>query len=879
LRKTFEETALAMTRPGEIATDSTGSRDFFVTHDLADQDWAEWIAAELEAAGYTTILPGRDFRPGEDLQAKTNEALAGSRHTLGVVSAASLGSEAWTWTAAYHQGQLGKQRSLIPIRVQDGDPPPLLAPIIAIELVGVVEEEEARQRLLEGVAARVDRQPRRGFPGAPPATTQHTARFPGKPAVVWELRGQQPVEHFVGREDKLNELYRKLRSGRTTARLQAIVGMGGIGKTKIAVEYAHRHQLAYDIVWWMRGEEPTVLLGDYLELLPYLALPDIKEPDLAVAAIRQELGRRDHWLLIFDNVDVERAETVERFLPQPQRGHTIVTSRHPDWPHAETLAVEVLDRDAAIGYLQRRTGAADGDAAGRLAEALGYLPLALAQAAAVISQGISLSEYLELLKQRAPELFATGKAPDYNFTVASTWKLSLERLAHDSPAAVALLRLCAFLGPEAVPLQFLTVIKDLPAELTQALGDPLHRLQSTQALRAYSLADPSLGMLSVHRLVQAVVRAELAAAQPDWATHALRILNVAFPPQSDDPVEWQQCEALLSHALAATGHARHFRIAITETVELLNRVASYLLARGRLGQARIIADHAVTSAAALGTDHPLVLTSKHTLGRILFSQREITPARDLQEHVYERRKLVLGEEHPDTLRAGRDLVEARYRAWDRLGAQSLLEQLLAVDRRVLGDDNPETVTAVAYQATILKDEGRQAAARHLEEQVLETRRRLFGPHHPDTLTAMGNLAATRGEQGELAAARQLEEQVLDGLRRLLGPDHPDTLNAMGNLAAMLYDQGNLKEARRLFSEGLSKSKNLLGQRHPLTTRCAWGLALVYRSAGNWPGLRTVIALDLAWLRKARVIDLSGEQQRIKAAVARVQKGGGPRRRR
>jgi tetratricopeptide (TPR) repeat protein len=786
--------------------------DFFVSHAPADQAWAEWIAGQLEAAGYTVRLAG-EVRPGENIIEKTNEVMRTSRHTLGVVSPAYLTSQAWTLSAGQYQSEQGKDRALIPVQVEHSDLPPLLAPIKRIDLVEL-DEDAAARLLLEGVEVTIGK-PRAPFPGGRSPTGQDEIRFPADPQEVFELREQEPVRDFVGRDELLFDLYNRFRSGRPTASLQVLIGLGGIGKTKTAVEYAYRHGDAYDVVWWVHGEKPAILLGEYLELASRLGLPvDLDNSDLTIATLRQELGRRGRWLLIFDNI--EDSEFLRRLLPQRHRGHILITTRLANWPNAETPPIDVLEPKAAVEFLRRRAGVTDVDAAARLAEALGYLPLALAQAAALIKGAMTLSTYLELLESRAPALFAKGKPPDYEFTVASTWNLSLERLEQDMPAAVALLRLCSFLGGEAIPLSLIAASPRLPDDLAPVLRDPFDQWETTNALITFSLADRDKDTLSIHRLVQAVVRAELVDTEVTWAEHVLLTIFEIFPTKSEEPDYWDRCESLLPHALAVAAHAKRLGVAAAEAAELLVRVVRYLRARGRLGQSRSVVNDAIEIAAQLGDNAPIALAAHHTLGRILFDEGDVAGARAIQEEVYERRRTVLGKEHPDTLRAGRDLIEARYRDWNLSGAHQLLEHILALDRQVLGEEHPETISVVSYQATMLYDEGRRATARSLEEWVLDVRRRLLGEEHPDTLSALANLASTIADEGDLGKARALEERVLDVRRRLLGEEHPDTLNALANLASVIADQGEFGEARALQEQVVDVRRRLLGEEHPDT---------------------------------------------------------------
>jgi hypothetical protein len=322
--------------------------DFFVSHADSDLPWAEWIAAELKAAGHGVIVKAWDFLPGENRLTRLDEALLTSKHTLCVLSQAYVDSEAATRTAAYYQDLQGKERALIPVQIAACDVPPLLAPIVAIDLADIEDEDEARRRLLTGVGDRAEPVVRGKFPRSRAAQV----RFPKASPEIWDLRGHRADPHFVGRDEVLSALHRDLRSGRPASAIQVITGLGGQGKTGLVIEYAHRHAAAYDLVWWIRAEDPATLRGDYVELAAELGLPAEKD-DQAIAALRRELRRRRDWLLIVDNA--EDPDELFPLLPERHSGHVLVTSRLREWPHARCPVLPGGGRIPAASWPGDRT--------------------------------------------------------------------------------------------------------------------------------------------------------------------------------------------------------------------------------------------------------------------------------------------------------------------------------------------------------------------------------------------------------------------------------------------------------------------------------------------------------------------------------------------
>ena len=657
----------------------------------------------------------------------------------------------------------------------------------------------------------------------------------GTVAEVWELREKRHDPYFTGRDDELATLHHAFRADGTTSAVQVITGLGGLGKTRLAVEYAWQYASAYDLVWWIRAEDPATMRGDYAELARTLGLLS-ETDDQAIAALSRELRERRGWLLVFDNA--EDPGELFSLLPDRHPGHVLITSRRREWPYAETRHLEVLSAEAAAGYLQRRGRVADAGAARALAEALGCLPLALAQAASVIANGMAAADYLALLHQQSPELFTEGGPTDNEMTIGSTWRVSVDRLAHRSPAAVALFRLAAFLGADAIPLARLAPAPLMPAELAEALGRPFQRNKATAALGEYSLAETADGLLSVHRMVQAVTRAELGDDEPRWAGLAIAAIAAAFPGNVTDPETWEACESLLAHALACAGHAGRLQFDSTVTVPLLDRVARYLLARGRLDSAAAAMDEALALAEQLGPEDPAYLSCRNTYGRLQLARGDYPAARAVCEQVYQTRTQILGAKDPETLRAGRDLVEALYRQGDWTQAAELQNRLVEAFTVILGPDDLETITSLAYQATILDSTGHYARALTMEEQVLAARTRVLGHDHPDTVNARANLAGTLRALGQLGQARTIQEQVLDASSRLLGQDHPNTLTAKAQLAETLQALGQPGQARMMKEQVLEASSRVLGDDHPDTLSAKGNLAETLRDLGQLHQART-----------------------------------------
>jgi tetratricopeptide (TPR) repeat protein len=487
----------------------------------------------------------------------------------------------------------------------------------------------------------------------------------------------------------------------------ALTGLGGVGKTQLAVEYAYRQQADYDLVWWVRGEQPTTLVGDYAAqaghslLAADLQLTKDAPQEAAVEAVRAWLERNHRWLLVFDNTDEPQA--VAELLPRSGTGHVIVTSRtETGWEHLTIpLPVEVLVPADAAGFMLARTGERGRGAeavATTMATTLGGLSLALEQAGAyVVATGtVTLAGYAQLFATRAPELLNRGQPLGYQHTVATTCSLALQQLRETAPAAVDLLTLAAFLAPDDLPLPLLATHHDqLPEALAATAGDPLALADAVAALRRYSLSRIVTDGLHIHRLLQTVIRAALdLEAERAWAATAVRLLRAGFPTESGkvEVAAWPECERLLPHVLTVADYGRRLDVEPVAWLWLLHQAAVYLRSRGQYRQAVTLQAEALAGRRRLfGEDHPDTLASLHSLAVVNRNLRDLQNARQLFLQALTARERVLGDDHPDTLWSKNSLAVTRQSLGDLHGARELHEQTLAARRRVLGDDHPDTL--------------------------------------------------------------------------------------------------------------------------------------------------------------------------------------------
>ena len=608
--------------------------DFFISYTQADRRWAEWIAWQLQGT-YRVIIQAWDFAPGTNFLAKMDEALQGSGRTLLVLTPAALSSRyvREEWTTAL------QQERLVPVRVVKFDPARLLGPRSYIDLVGL-DEAGARETLLEALKtpAKPDTPPL--FPGPDPvplAPVDEQPPYPGALPPVWNVPLRRNP-NFTGRVDLLEDLHAALSADRPTAVTQAIAGLGGIGKTQLVVEYAYRHGHEYAGVWWWRAEAVSGLVSSTVALAETLGLPEAEAQDLSrvVEAVRRRLGQeRDPWLLVFDNAT--EMKTLAPHLPQQQRHHVLITSRNPAWGALATvLSVRSFTRKESVAFLLQRQPSADETAAAELADDLGDLPLALEQAAAYMEQsGATLTGYRGRYRSHQTALLAKGTGgTDYPASVATTWALNVEAIT-SVPGASDLLRLCAYLAPDGIPRGlFPENAAALPERLATVVSAPLAFDEAVAALRHYSLVEVEGETLAVHRLVQAVTRAQADTDGPAWAEAAVALVDAAFPYQQDKPPSWAPSGALVAHALAAVAHVETAGVGLRPTSHLLNQVGLYLRSQARFAEAEPLMRRALAiDEASYGAEHPTVATSLNNLAALLQATNRLAEAEPLLRRV------------------------------------------------------------------------------------------------------------------------------------------------------------------------------------------------------------------------------------------------------
>jgi tetratricopeptide (TPR) repeat protein len=816
-----------------------GGPDFFISYTQADRAWAEWIAWALEEDGYHVIIQAWDFVPGSNWIERMDEGVRGATRTVAVLSDAYLGSVygGAEWQTAWAADPAGTDRKLLVARVEDCERPGLLAGVVSSDLHGLTEAV-ARSRLRAAVAAALTGRAKPsvppGFPGAERAVTGRPG-FPVRLPGVWQVPPHNP--HFTGRTAELARLAAALAS-QPVVTVQSVHGMGGVGKTQLATEYAHAHATGYDIIWQVNAGEPAALPGQFAALAARLGLDPATDSGSLPAQVGEQLRTSGHsWLLIFDNADDPR--DIRPWLPSGPlppgtRGHVLITTRRGGYSTlGPVIDLDVIPAADALALLRTRVPGLAASMGEAIADELGHLPLALEQAAAYLDlTQLPPREYLALLRARPADMHQRGRAGTRTETIATLWDLSLERLTRREPAAAQLAHICGYLASDPIPTDLFTAHPGLlPAPLAEAAADPLAFTDTLAVLLDYALAKRGPAGITLHRLTQAAIRARTPPApslappppapQAGQASHplvtALWLLGTGAPDEViGTPQGWPRWAILLPHVLAATTHADAPGGPTDPAVAwLLDRAGTYLHVHAQLGDARPLLERALAiSEATHGPDHPDVAASLNDLALVLADLGQPGQARPLQERALAISEAAFGPDHPDVATDLNNLASILLELGQPGQARPLQERALAIDEAAYGPGHPNVAADLDGLASTLLELGRPGQARPLQERALAIDEAAYGPGHPTVSVALSGLASVLRDLGQPGQARPLQERALAIDEAAYGPDHPTVAGDLNNLAVLLDELDEPGQARPLQERALAIYEAAYGPGHP-----------------------------------------------------------------
>lgn len=646
-------------------------------------------------------------------------------------------------------------------------------------------------------------------------------------------------DFFTGREAILNALHQSLKQTGKAALKQAISGLGGIGKTQTAIAYAEKFQDEYTFILWAQAENESSLLDSYGVFANKLGLP--QNPNLAerIHYVKAWLGREKGWLLICDNADIP--ELVIQFLPRRFEGRVLITSRAQIFDTVgitTPVNLDVLDPDEALDFLKLRTGREtltdeEKQAAQTIAEELGYLPLALEQAGAYILAKTTFSGYLGILRQQMMKVLKGTKpvAGNYKETVATTWLINFQEVETNSSAAVDILRLCAFLAPNPIPIELLKNGADqISLAVVEAFQNSFTPNDVLEPLTKYSLIrfDQKTQTFMVHRLVQEVIRDGLdEPSQHQWAEKTIRLLDQAFPsPETQITLDYKDLLSL--HVIRVSEWINRFGIHSEEAGGLLNNVGGYLQEMGRFGTAEPLCIQAFAIAEKIfGPKHQNTATALNNIALLKIHKGDLQEVEQLLFRAQEIYIQQFGSAHHYVARVQSNLASLYHFQGRFLEAKSIHETVLKTRMKNLGPNHLETAKTLNNLATTLQALGELTEAEPKFQQVFEIRQTLLGKTHPDTVATLINLAIVYHDQGKMKEAEQLCNQALKIIEVYL-PNHPILANLLMVLAPIRITQNRVSEAEHLYKQAYSTFKTALSDQHPHTQKAKIRYQLLLR---------------------------------------------------
>ena len=657
---------------------------------------------------------------------------------------------------------------------------------------------------------------------------------------------------FTGREEALEQVHDALyaESAACLTQAQAMTGLGGIGKTQTALEYAYRYHADYQAVLWARADSSSTLVTEFAGIATLLQLPEQHEQDQQrmVEAVMRWLRTNSRWLLVLDNV--EDPASAEPFIPKAGGGHVLLTTRaRALGGAAQRIEIGKMQLEVGALLLLRRAGllplaaaledalAEDCTLSLQITQEMDGFPLALDQAGAYIRETpCSLAAYLTLYQARRTDLLKErGAESTYPDSVATTWSLSFEKVARQHSAAAELLHLLAFLYPDAIPEEVVTEASvHMGAVLEPVATDPLQLNGVFKELLRFSLVyrDPDTQTLTIHRLVQAMFQSAMTqGVQLLWVIRAVQAINEIFP--GVEFAMWARCERYLLQAQRCAELIEEWGLMFANAARLLNQAGAYLRTRGRYGDAEHFYQQAlVIWQHELGSTHPYIAACCNNLALVYTEQGRYEQAESFYQlalAIWEQ----AGNEHKNLATGFNNLARLYLKQGKHEQAEPLFQEALLLRERLLGPLHPDTATVFHNLAELSLARGRYTEAEQYYQQACAIREQQLGRHHPETMTSLEGLARLYGHQGKYKQAEPLLEEIVATYEAVFDRQHPEVATLLNNLAVVYEAQGKYEQVEQLYQRALDIREQRLGPLHPDVAATLNNLAGFYSARGKY----------------------------------------------
>lgn len=678
---------------------------------------------------------------------------------------------------------------------------------------------------------------------------------------------------FTGREEILQRLHEMLGRTHTLALTQslAVSGLGGIGKTQIALEYAHRYRHAYRFVFWASAATQEALLADVVAIADHLQLPERTEPDhkKVLKVLKQWFATHRGWLLILDNAD--NAAIVHDIVPTDSPGHLLLTSRAQALgPLLGRLDVEKMGMAEGTLLLLHRAKLLAPDmsldqaqeehlaAAEAIAIEMDFLPLALDQAGAYIDEvGCSLSAYLDLYRTHRKELLRRrGQVPAaHPDSVATTWSLNFQRVRQTNPVAADLLHQCVFLEPDTIPEELLTKGSAfLDPVLQPVAADEFALNAAIEELRKFSLVsrDPERRLLRMHRLVQAALKDAMEPAeQRQWAERVVRAINALFP-ETIEAATWPQCRRLLPQAQVCSEIICEYELDLPESASLLQRTALYLKGYALYPQAELLCQRALCiHERVLRSAHPDIASLHYQLGILSRLRGKYAEA---EGHLHQVLHLC---QHAGTSESSQIIQKLMAKTWRGLGntyvdqgkyneAEEAFRKAAELQEQIPDAEDTLLITILNGLGNVYLQQGKYRDAESTYQHALQIWGKLARPDDPEMAHALSNLAILYYEEGKYEQAKPLLTRAVEMREQAFGPEHPQIAISLTILGAISLAQGKYTEAEELHQRAFHIWEKALGLEHLQVAYSFIWLGKVYREQSQYEDAEHALqrALDI-----------------------------------
>jgi tetratricopeptide (TPR) repeat protein len=651
--------------------------------------------------------------------------------------------------------------------------------------------------------------------------------------------------------------------------IQALNGMVGIGKTQIAVEYAHLYKHEYQAILWLEAASRTLLNEGIISLAEQLSLAeqDLIDEQHRFSAFKRWLQLQNKWLLILDNL--EDVTLIEQFIPLQSNGHVLLTTLAQATGHlAHAIPVaQMTTEDSALFLLRRakfieeqasrsKTSETDFIQATSIAQEVGELSLALDQAGAYIEEtGCGLARYLQLYRRQGSKLLAErGQlAHVHPNSVTVTLSLTFEKVTRARPDVLKLLQLFAFLHPDAIPDEIIERgAPTLEGALHELGTDPFALDKAIALLLKYSLVQrrTDTTTLSIHRVVQAILKEKLTAKQRrQWTIRVVRLVNSIFPEAEFS--NWSTCEKYFAQARHCANLILNFHLIQKEATDLLLHLGSYCYQRAYYQDAeKYLTDALELCEQGIGPDQPDTAWALHSLAGVYQKQGRYQEAEKHYQRTLVIREQAWGSEHSLVAQTLNNLA-LLYKDWGKYQqAETLYLRVLTTYEHTIGLEHPDTAASLSNLALVYDELGKHSQATALYQRAFSIEESTLSAQHPDLALSLNILASRYEDQGEYQQAEVLYQRTLALQEQVVGPEHPDTAQSLNNLAGLYEVQKRFQEAEILYQRALHICEKVLGPEHLETARVLNNLAYLSRQQGHYQNAETLYQRALRIYEKA-----------------------------